>query len=69
LRWIRICGRNLRAAYDLRAGEVVAREKIDVLRPATPGAILPDKIDQVIGMKLISDMPAGKEFSWGDLQK
>ena len=61
--------RCLRAAYDLRAGEVVTREKIDVLRPATPGAILPDKINEVVGMKLISDMPAGKDFCWGDLQK
>ncbi len=61
--------RCLRAAHDLRTGEVITREKIDVLRPATPGAILPDKIDEVIGMKLIYDIPTGKEFCWGDLQR
>lgn len=61
--------RCLRAANDLRAGEVITRKKIDVLRPAAPGAILPDKINEVIGMKLISDIPAGKEFYWGDLQR
>ncbi len=61
--------RCLRAAIDLRAGEVITRKIIDVLRPAAPGAILPDKINEVIGMKLISDMPAGKEFCWGDLQR
>jgi N-acetylneuraminate synthase len=61
--------RCLRAAHDLSAGEVITRKKIDVLRPATPGAILPDRIDEIIGMKLILDMPAGKEFCWGDLKR
>jgi len=61
--------RCLRAAHDLREGEVITREKIDVLRPATPGAILPDKMDEVIGMKLISAIPGGKEFCWGNLQR
>ncbi|MCD6576492.1 MAG: N-acetylneuraminate synthase family protein [Anaerolineaceae bacterium] len=60
--------RCLRAALNLKAGEVITRNKIDVLRPATPGAIPPDKIGKIIGMKLIYDMPAGKEFRWGNLQ-
>ena len=61
--------RCLRAAQDLKAGDIINREKIDVLRPATPGAILPDKIEKVIGMKLVTDIPSGKEFSWGDLKR
>ncbi len=61
--------RCLRAAYDLKEGEVITRKKIDVLRPAAPGAIPPDKMDEVIGMKLISDVPTGKEFCWGNLQR
>jgi len=61
--------RCLRAAYDLKEGEVITRKKIDVLRPAAPGAIPPDKMDEVIGMKLISDIPTGKEFCWGNLQR
>jgi N-acetylneuraminate synthase len=40
---------------------------IDVLRPATPGAILPDHIQAVIGMKLLEDAPYGKELRWGML--
>ena len=36
--------RCLRAAREIRAGEVFTREMIDVLRPATPGAILPNEI-------------------------
>jgi N-acetylneuraminate synthase len=57
--------RCLRAARDVAAGEVLDRAMIDVLRPATPGAILPDQVDKVIGMKAISDIPAGKELRWG----
>jgi sialic acid synthase SpsE len=60
--------RCLRAARDIKKGEVVSREMIDVLRPATRGAILPDQIDIVIGMKINKDVPFGKELTWGDLE-
>ena len=59
--------RCLRAARAIVAGEVLDRAMIDVLRPATPGAILPDQVEKVIGMKAISDIPAGKELRWGML--
>jgi N-acetylneuraminate synthase len=59
--------RCLRAARDIQAGEVFARDMIDVLRPATPGAIKPDQIENVIGTKALSDMPLGKELRWTDL--
>lgn len=57
--------RCLRAARDILSGEVLTREMIDVLRPATPGAILPDQIVKVIGMKALADIPVGKELRWG----
>jgi sialic acid synthase SpsE len=56
--------RCLRAARDIRAGEVFSRNMIDVLRPAVPGAIKPPEIDNVIGMKALEDIPFGKELSW-----
>jgi N-acetylneuraminate synthase len=40
---------------------------IDVLRPATPGAILPYEIPSVIGTKALIDIPQGKEINWVDL--
>jgi N-acetylneuraminate synthase len=40
---------------------------IDVLRPATPGAIRPDQVNKVIGTRAIKDLPAGKELRWVDL--
>jgi len=59
--------RCLRAARDIKAGETFTREMIDVLRPATPGAIKPDQIPEVIGTRALADMPAGKELCWTDL--
>jgi sialic acid synthase SpsE len=40
---------------------------IDVLRPATPGAILPYEIEQALGSKALGFIPAGKELRWLDL--
>ncbi|MGB9799599.1 MAG: N-acetylneuraminate synthase family protein [Thermanaerothrix sp.] len=59
--------RCLRAARDIKAGEVLTREMIDVLRPATPGAILPPDIERVIGTRALVDIPYGKELRWTDL--
>jgi N-acetylneuraminate synthase len=59
--------RCLRAARDLKAGEVLTREMIDVLRPVTPGALLPFEIPAVLGKKLLTDIPVGHELRWLDL--
>jgi sialic acid synthase SpsE len=56
--------RCLRAAREIRAGEVISREMIDVLRPATPGAILPNEIDGLIGKRALIDLKSGQEFRW-----
>ncbi len=59
--------RCLRAARDINAGEVFRREMIDVLRPATPGAIKPHEISAVIGKRALIDLPMGKELRWTEL--
>lgn len=59
--------RCLRAAREIRVGEVFTREMIAILRPATPGAILPYEIEAVIGTRALSDIQAGKELRWTDL--
>jgi sialic acid synthase SpsE len=56
--------RCLRAARDIRAGEVFSREMIDVLRPATAGAILPYEIEQLIGKRALTDITSGQELRW-----
>jgi len=52
--------RCLRATCDIPAGEILTREMIDVLRPATPGAILPYEIQSVIGTRAAVSLPPGK---------
>lgn len=59
--------RCLRAARDIKSGEALTREMIDVLRPATLGAIKPPEIGKVIGTRALHDIPAGKELRWVDL--
>jgi sialic acid synthase SpsE len=59
--------RCLRAARHIQAGEVFTREMIDVLRPATPGAIKPHEIQEVVGKRALVDLPLGKELRWVDL--
>ncbi len=59
--------RCLRAARGIRAGEVLSRDMIDVLRPATSGAIKPHELLQVIGVRALRDLAQGEELRWIDL--
>ncbi|MEJ2013790.1 MAG: N-acetylneuraminate synthase family protein [Anaerolineales bacterium] len=59
--------RCLRAARDLKAGETLTREMIDVLRPAEAGAIMPYEVDAALGLQLAGDVPAGAALGWGML--
>jgi sialic acid synthase SpsE len=56
--------RCLRAARDIQMGEVLTREMIDVLRPASTGAIQPFEIEAVIGTTAVCEIPAGRELRW-----
>lgn len=61
--------RCLRAAREVKAGETFNREMIEILRPATPGALMSWDLDQVIGMKARVDLPFGKDLRWTDLEE
>jgi N-acetylneuraminate synthase len=56
--------RCLRAAHDIQPGQIMTREMVKVLRPATPGAIMPYDIQDVIGLKAIAPIPTGQELRW-----
>jgi N-acetylneuraminate synthase len=56
--------RCLRAGVDIKKGQVLTRDMIDVLRPAVPGAILPYEIEDAVGAKALVDIPLGKELTW-----
>ena len=59
--------RCLRTARDIKAGEIFTREMIDVLRPATPGAIKPYELPNVIGTRALQNILLGKELRWTDV--
>lgn len=59
--------RCLRAACAVKSGDVLRREMIDVLRPATPGAIKPYEILDVVGRRALRDLAVGEELRWIDL--
>lgn len=56
--------RCLRAARDIEPGQVISREMVDVLRPATQGAIMPYEMEQVIGLKALERISRGQELRW-----
>jgi N-acetylneuraminate synthase len=59
--------RCVRAARDIKAGELITREMLDVLRPATSGAIKPADVKAVVGTHALKDLPFGIEIRWTDL--
>jgi N-acetylneuraminate synthase len=61
--------RCLRAAREIKAGEVFTEEMIEILRPAPPGALMSWDMDQVIEMKARTDLPFGKDLRWTDLEE
>ena len=56
--------RCLRAARPIAAGEVIAREDVEVLRPAPAGSIPPYELDKVVGTRALTDIPAGEMLAW-----
>jgi N-acetylneuraminate synthase len=56
--------RCLRAARTIRPGENITREMVDVLRPATKGAILPYEIEALLGLRALEEIQAGQELRW-----
>ncbi|KAA3646643.1 MAG: N-acetylneuraminate synthase [Chloroflexi bacterium] len=61
--------RCLRVARDVKAGETFTEDMLEVLRPATPGALMAWDIHDVVGKLARDDMPYGKEVRWSDLEE
>jgi N-acetylneuraminate synthase len=60
--------RCLRAAREISAGEIFTEEMLEVLRPATPGALMAWDVPAVLGKQARADLPFGKEIRWSDLE-
>lgn len=61
--------RGLWAAGDFKAGTVVSREMIDILRPAPADGIFPYEIDRVVGMRLRIEVHKGDKLRWTILEE
>ncbi|PIZ04861.1 MAG: N-acetylneuraminate synthase [Gammaproteobacteria bacterium CG_4_10_14_0_8_um_filter_38_16] len=60
--------RAIRVSGDLKAGTVLTRQDIDVLRPCPSNALPPYQINDIIGRVLIHDVNAGENLKWSDLE-
>jgi sialic acid synthase SpsE len=56
--------RCVRAAASLEAGDVLTRNKIEVLRPAVPGAVMPCDSDKILGMRVMRRIKKGDAITW-----
>lgn len=59
--------RCLRAARDLATGETFGADTVEVLRPATPGALLPDDLSRISGRQVSRPLVHGQEITWLDV--
>lgn len=60
--------RCLRASRDLKAGTILSRDMIDVLRPAPRNSVPPFEVDRLIGKRLRVNVPLGEDFRWSMLE-
>ncbi|MBM3143727.1 MAG: N-acetylneuraminate synthase [Chloroflexi bacterium] len=59
--------RCLRAAREIKAGETIAEDMVEPLRPASPGAIMSWELDRLVGRKALVDMPYGMDMRWENI--
>lgn len=60
-----VARRGLRAARDLRVGEILALDDLVALRPAE--GVSPAHVDLVVGRRTARDLPQGAPIEWRDL--
>lgn len=60
--------RCVRAARDLSVGEAFEADSVEVLRPATPGALLPEDVNLLQGRRVRRPLVYGQEVTWSDVE-
>jgi sialic acid synthase SpsE len=61
--------RSIRLKQSVEGGSRIAREDLEVLRPAPADSIPPYFIDQVIGMRVTRDLRKGAHLTWSLLEQ
>jgi len=59
--------RCVRAARDIKAGEIITRDMLDVLRPNVIGAVQSWEMNAIIGTKALRNIPKGDAVYWVDV--
>jgi N-acetylneuraminate synthase len=59
--------RCVRAKVALQAGQVLAGDQLEVLRPCPTDGIEPYRMGELVGRKLRRDLAAGEHLTWLDL--
>lgn len=60
--------RGIRAAADLKSGDVISREDLAILRPCEENTFGADKLDLVLGKRLVANVQKGQGLSIEDLE-
>ena len=60
--------RGIRAASNLKSGDIISRKDLAILRPCEEGTLRADKLDIVLGKRLVSNVPEGQGLSVKDLE-
>jgi N-acetylneuraminate synthase len=60
--------RCIRVGLSLKAGTILTRDMLEVLRPAPHGSIFPYEIDHVISLRLKVDVISGQHLQWAMLE-
>lgn len=60
--------RAVRARNELKPGHVISREDLIVVRPATPGAVLPHEVGSLIGRTVSAHLQVDQAVSWTDIE-
>ncbi len=59
--------RSIRAISDMKAGDVLSANNLEVLRPIPEGGLAPYMIDQIIGKNIKTDVKAGEHLRAEDI--
>lgn len=59
--------RSIRVSKDLKKGDVLNRDNLEVLRPCPIDGLAPYELTKVIGQKINKDLSYGEHIKWSDL--
>lgn len=59
--------RCIRFARDMKAGEIIQGQDVEILRPYAEGSCRPYELDQIVGLRVHSDQKRGDAVKWTEI--